>query len=129
MLGDGISPTLELARERVLAPPAPPRPAPVPDVRIDTRAVCIALAIVLSWLAAGALVVGLAWFASTLERSGQIPPETWPYSLAWSGAALTALATSVASIFLLARRVALLATAALVAIGMLAATVAANALT
>jgi hypothetical protein len=129
MLGAGISPTLELARERMLALPAPPRPAPVADVRIDTRAIGIALAIAISWLAAGALVVGLTWFASTLERSGQIPPETWPYSLAWSGAAVAALATSVASLFLPARRVALLATAALVAAGMVAATVAANALT
>jgi hypothetical protein len=80
---------------------------------------------VISWLAAGALVVGIAWVASTLEPRAQIPAATLPYALAWSGAALATLVTSVGSLFVPSRRIVLLGTSAAVVVAMLAAAVAA----
>lgn len=116
--GAGISPTLEVARQRLVVPRDPPASAPRVEV---AGALATTLAIAISWLAAGALVIGLAWIASTLERRAQIPAGTLPYALAWSGAAAAALVTSVASLFASSRRVALLGTAAVLAATMVAA--------
>lgn len=63
-----------------------------------------ALAIVISWLAAGALVVGIAWVASTLEPKGQLPADTLPYAVTWCGLAVAALVTSIGSLFAHSRR-------------------------
>jgi len=128
MLGGSTSPTLELARERAVPQPAPPPAAPVPDVPIDTGAAGTAFAVAISWLAAAALVVGIAWVASTLEPRSEIPADTLPYALAWSCGSLVTLVTSVGSLFVPARRAMLLATAAGVAVAMLAAAVTAGAL-
>ena len=80
----------------------------------------------ISWLAAGALVIGAAWVASTLERRAQIPAGTLPYALGWSGAALGALVTSVGSLFADSRRRRpLLGAAAVLTLAMVAAVAAA----
>lgn len=79
-------------------------------------------------LAAGALVVGIAWIASTLEPRGQLAAESVPYALAWSGASLATLVTSVGSLFLPARRATLLATAGVIAVAMVVGAVTANTL-
>ncbi|HSJ16946.1 MAG TPA: hypothetical protein VK920_02500 [Solirubrobacterales bacterium] len=120
---DAVSPTLELARQRVVFR----RAAPAPARRVELNgAVAAALAVGISLPAAGALVVGIAWTASTLR--GQLPADSMPYALAWSGASLVTLVTSVGSLFLPARRATLLATAAVVAAAMVVGAVTANTL-
>jgi hypothetical protein len=97
--------------------PVPERAVPrVPAVDLSprvARALEIAFALVTSWVAAGALVVGVVWAAvSTLspEPPAATAPETLPYALAWIAASLAMLSSSVASTFTAARvrRIALL---------------------
>jgi hypothetical protein len=82
-----------------------------------------ALAIAISWAAAGALVIGLAWAATTMAPNAPAgtPPESLPYALGWSGASLAALAGSVGSLFCVdgRRRLGLLGTAAAAALALL----------
>jgi len=122
-----VSPTLEMARQRVVDRPAV-RPAPRraeasrPRRAEAGRALAATAAIAISWLAAGALVIGLAWIASTLEGAAQIPADTLPYAIAWSGAASAVLVTSVGSLFADSRRRSpLLGAAAVLTLAMLAA--------
>ena len=115
---EAVSPTLELARQRVVEPRDAPAPA---SLSRDPGAAGAALAVAISWLAAAALVIGLAWIASTLDRRAQIPADTLPYALAWSGASAAALVTSVASLFVASRRVALLRAAAILTATLVAA--------
>jgi hypothetical protein len=73
----------------------------------------IAFAVVTSWVAAGALVVGVVWTSvATLSPNppAATPPETLPYALAWIAASAAMLTSSVASTFTTARvrRIALL---------------------
>jgi hypothetical protein len=69
------------------------------------RAAEIAFAIAASWVAAGALVVGIVWAASTLSPKPPTatPAETLPFALAWIAASLTMLGSSVGSTFATAR--------------------------
>ncbi|MGH2989780.1 MAG: hypothetical protein ACRDMA_07930 [Solirubrobacterales bacterium] len=121
------SPTLQIARQRFVAPPAPAVPRLA--ARRIPRAATTAVAVAVSWLGAGALVIGLVWIASTLSPnpSAGTPPETLPYALGWSAASLATVLASVASLFATEdRRSTLTAVAASLAAALVAAAVVAN---
>jgi hypothetical protein len=121
------SPTLQIARQRALPPPAPAVPRFEPW-RIPGAA-AIAFAVAVSWLAAVALVIGLVWAASTLapNPSPQTPPETLPYAIGWSAVSLATIAAAVASLFVAdGRRRALTALAATLALALAAVVAGAN---
>lgn len=123
------SPTLQIARQRVTTQAAPA--APALGARRPPRAAATAFAVAVSWLAAGALVIGLVWAASTvsLNPPTETPADTLPYAIGWSLASLAILASSVGSLFAPpARRSALIALAGTLALALLASAVAANAL-
>jgi hypothetical protein len=122
------SETLRLARQRVAlregitawrAEPAKAtvRPGPVagrasPQTWADgvspavVRGAEIAFAVATSWVAAGALVIGIVWAASTVSPKPPTatPTETLPYALAWIAASVTMLGSSVGSTFATVRR-------------------------
>lgn len=105
-------------------PAAPPIPSPRPP-----RAAATAFAVVVSWLAAGALVIGLVWAVSTASPNPptETPADTFPYAVGWSVASLAILVSSLGSLFADGgRRSALLALAATMALGLSAAAVTAN---
>jgi hypothetical protein len=93
------SPTLQIARQRAAAQPVLPTAAPAG--RRSWTAAATGLAVAIAWVAAGALVIGLAWAATTASPD---PPTraaegTLPYAVAWSGASLLVLGGSVGSLF------------------------------
>jgi hypothetical protein len=93
--------------------------------------VATAFAVTISWVAAGALVIGFVWVASTMSPNPptRTPADTLPYALGWSGASLAMLATSVGSLFARGgRRLALLIVTAALALILLAFTVTGHAL-
>lgn len=121
------SPTLQIARQRFAAPPAPAVPRLAP--RRMPRAAATASAVAVSWLGAGALVIGLVWTASALSPnpSAGTPPETLPYALGWSAASLATVLASVASLFAAGgRRNTLTALAGVLALALTTAAVSAN---
>jgi ascorbate-specific PTS system EIIC-type component UlaA len=66
----------------------------------------VAFAIVVSWIAAAAVVIGVVWAASVASPN---PPtrtsaDSMPYALAWSGASVAMLAASLGSLFAGPRR-------------------------
>jgi ascorbate-specific PTS system EIIC-type component UlaA len=91
----------------------------------------MAFAIVISWIAAAAVVIGIAWAASV---SSPNPPtrglaDSMPYALAWSGASVTMLAASLGSLFAgPRRRLVLLGLAVILAMALLAYALAGDAL-
>jgi hypothetical protein len=93
-------------------------------VRAPAARAITALAIAIAWAAAGSLVIGLAWSATTMapHPAAGTPPESLPYALGWSGASLAALAGSVGSLFCVdaRRRRGLVSTAAAAALGLVA---------
>lgn len=106
------------------APAAPPIPVPRPP-----RAAATAFAVAVSWLAAGALVIGLVWAVSTASPNppAETPADTLPYAAGWSAASLAILVSSVGSLFAEGgRRSALIAFAGTLALGLAAAVVIAN---
>lgn len=122
------SPTLQIARQRVIAQAAPP--APAPGARGPSGAAATAVAVAVSWLAAGALVIGLVWAASAVSPNPptETPADTLPYAVGWSLASLAVLATSVGSLFASGRRrSALITLAGTLALALLASAVVANA--
>ena len=108
---EGITPWRGRSAEAA-AQPAPVAEQASPRAWVDglspgvIRAAEIAFAIATSWVAAGALVVGIVWAASTVSPKPPTatPAETLPYALAWSAASLTMLASSVGSTFATVRR-------------------------
>lgn len=89
-----------------------------------------ALAIGISWLAACGLVIGLAWVASAASANPPpgTPPSTLPLALAWSGASLAGVLSSVGSLFASGRqRSLLLGTSAALTAVLVAATLAGRA--
>jgi hypothetical protein len=87
-----------------------------------------ALAIAVSWLAAGALVIGIAWVASAASKNPPpgTPADTLPLALAWSAASLISVGAGVGCLFAGGRRrqlllgVAATLAAALVALALVA---------
>jgi hypothetical protein len=127
------SPTLQIARQRVQAEPAAPRVVrdALPSSRTALDKGAIALAVTISWLAAGSLVIGLAWAASAASPTppAETPYATLPYAVAWSAGSLAAAAASVGSLFASGgRRGALLGLAAVLTLGLAAVAVGANVL-
>lgn len=89
------------------------------------------LAVTIAWVAAGALVIGMVWAATTASPNPSTPAggETLPYALLWSGASLATLAGSVGSLFAVGRRrLTLLVLAGTLAFALLAFTVSGDAL-
>jgi|SRR5918995_2011220 hypothetical protein len=130
-----VSPTLELARHRVAPQDQAPRPvatAGAVEAALEELGPAVsALAVVVSWLAAGALVIGLVWVASAMspKESGEGLEGTLPYALGWSVASLAMLVSSVASLFVAGRRrLVLLGTALALCLTLAAVTLVANAL-
>jgi hypothetical protein len=96
----------------------------------EPGALANALAIGISWLAACGLVIGIAWVASAASANPPpgTPPSTLPLALAWSGASLAGVLSSVGSLFARGRqRSLLLATSAALTAVLVAATLAGRA--
>jgi hypothetical protein len=76
----------------------------------EPGALANALAIGISWLAACGLVIGIAWVASAASANPPpgTPPSTLPLALAWSGASLAGVLSSVGSLFASGRQRSLL---------------------
>jgi hypothetical protein len=93
-------------------------------------AAATAIAVVVSCLAAGALVIGFVWVAATAAPKPPTgtPVGTLPYAIAWSAASFASLASSLGSLFLAeGRRLALVIVSATLAVGLLVVAVASNA--
>jgi hypothetical protein len=90
-----------------------------------------AIAVAVSWLGAGALVLGLVWTASTLapDPPPETPRESLPYAIGWSIASLAIVLTTVAGLFADGgRRRTMTALAGTLAVALAALVVVANAL-
>ena len=94
-------------------------------------AAATAIAVVVSCLAAGALVIGFVWVAATAapRQPTGTPVGTLPYAIAWSAASFASLASGLGSLFVAeGRRLALVILSATLAVGLLVVAVASNAL-
>jgi hypothetical protein len=94
-------------------------------------AAATAIAVVVSCLAAGALVIGFVWVAATAAPKPPTgtPVGTLQYAIAWSAASFASLAGSLGSLFVAERRrLALVILSATLAVGLLLVAVASNAL-
>jgi hypothetical protein len=94
-------------------------------------AAATAITVVVSCLAAGALVIGFVWVAATAAPKPPTgtPVGTLPYAIAWSAASFASLASGLGSLFVAeGRRVALVILSATLAVGLLLVAVASNAL-
>jgi hypothetical protein len=127
---DGITPWR--GKPTVAAAGSAPRARGGAVSRLATPGPAItAIAVVVSCLAAGALVIGFVWVAAT---SAPKPPTgtpvgTLPYAIAWSAASLASLAGSLGSLFVAGgRRLALVILSTTLAAALLAVAVASNAL-